>query len=195
MGPYSNLTSTTSSARLPRERSEAINSLAAFFRVRVYTPPNQPSRSSPPVPETSCATCNRVDVEEIPPAPILKRQVANNLEDDFHTAFESMVLSLPPSERVKVIAKFEKSGIDQTVDSPAAQELVGKAYALYQKRLERSRAGSARRRLAKKTAARAAEPAVAEPAAELWIVSPGSLPAPLKLRIPNLCLKFCLMCL
>ena len=74
-----------------------------------------------------------------------------------------MVLELPPSERAKVIARFEKAGIDRTVDSPAAQELVGKAYLQYQKRLERSRAGSARRRLAKKTAARAAEPAVAEP--------------------------------
>ena len=78
-------------------------------------------------------------------------------------AFESMVLELPPSERAKVSARFEKAGIDRTVDSPAAQELVGKAYTQYQKRLERSRAGSAKRRLARKAGkAEAAESAVAE---------------------------------
>ena len=117
--------------------------------------------STPP----TCASCGRVsDTEELPPAPVLKRQAAgDNLEEDFHLTFESMVLELPPSEKVKLCAKFTKAGLDRTVDTPAAQDMVHKAYTLYQRRLERSRAGSAKRRLAAKAAkAEAAEAAVAE---------------------------------
>ena len=127
--------------------------------------------SSPPVPETSCASCGRVsvDIEEIPPPPILKRQAAGDNLDDadavtFHEAFAAMTIKLPPSERTKTLARFEKGGINPLEDSPEGKAIVEKAFGQYAKRLERSRAGSAKRRLAKKTAAQAAEPVEPEAA-------------------------------
>ena len=134
--------------------------------------------SSPHAPETACATCHRVDIEEIPPPPILKRQAAgDNLEDadaadadavSFHEAFAAMTIKLPPSERTKTLARFEKGGINPLEDTPEGLAIVEKAFGQYAKRLERSRAGSAKRRAAKKTAAvpepepKPVEPAVAE---------------------------------
>ena len=131
--------------------------------------------SSPPVPETSCASCGRVsDIEytPIPPPPILKRQAAgDNLDDadaadadavSFHEAFAAMTIKLPPSERTKTLARFEKGGINPLEDTLEGKAIIEKAFGQYAKRLERSRAGSAKRRAAKKTAA-VPEP---EPAAE-----------------------------
>ena len=118
--------------------------------------------STPP----TCASCGRVsDIEDtpIPPPPILKRQAAgDNLDDadaadadavSFHEAFAAMTIKLPPSERTKTLARFEKGGINPLEDSPEGKAIVEKAFGQYAKRLERSRAGSAKRRAAKKTAA------------------------------------------
>ena len=134
--------------------TRSLISSSDLFRPLEYTPRINPSMSSPPVPETSCATCNHVDIEDIPPPPILKRQAADdNLEDadaadadavTFHEAFAAMTIKLPPSERVKTLARFEKGGINPLEDSPEGEAIVEKAFGQYAKRLERSRAGSPR---------------------------------------------------
>ena len=138
-----------------------------FFARYVYPPSTMTSPS-----DTTCETCKQVVVDTpIPEPPVLRRQAAGDNLDDadaadadaatFHEAFEAMTLKLPPSERTKTLERFKKGSINPLEDTPEGKAIVEKAFGQYAKRLERSRAGSAKRRAAKKVAAVPA-PVVAE---------------------------------
>lgn len=114
---------------------------------------------------STCPTCGHVS-EAIPPPPVLQRQAAGDVEpepepvdDTFNDAYAAMTIKLPPSERAKLCARLAKKGLNPFEDTPEGLELVETAFAAYQKRLERSRAGSAKRRAAAKATASVTGPA------------------------------------
>ena len=128
---------------------------------------------------TTCAACGRVNDQglELPQPPVLKRQAAGDhldepepepvVDDMFNEAFAAMTIKLPPSERAKLCARLAKKGLNPFEDTPEGLELVETAFAAYQKRLERSRAGSAKRRAtAKAKKPEQPEPEQPEPAPE-----------------------------
>ena len=114
--------------------------------------------------ENLCPACHQpVPEQPVPEQPVPEKPAvcasAAESEPQFNEAFAYLASRLPLSVRDKVIKKLIRCDIDPMSDSPEIEDVLGAAIVSYDKKRERARLSSAKRRTNLKIAKAEATPA------------------------------------